>query len=302
MCRVRSCVLCGSDKIVPLYVTRDCHTGIPGDFEVWECKRCGLYFINPMLEQEELDTYYTKDYYAYIDFTKGKKRGAFRKWITSFLLGISCYKPHLSRDAKILDVGCGTGEWLSNMEMFGYQVKGCEISVSAASLGQSRTGIEIFPGALVDCEYEDNSFDFIRSNHSFEHINNPRETLTKMYNLLKPGGLICIGVPNTCGLWSRIFKKYWYYLGVPIHVYNYSDTNLKIMMENTGFVIREVRYCGNYHGLLGSILIATKGSSVPKTRFGEFLYALFSILCRPIIYVVNKLGLGDCIEIIATKY
>lgn len=300
MKKLRECTICKSKKIAPKYMhAKDYHTYIPGEYEIWECQKCGIYFLNPMMNQEELRKCYKQDYYSYYDYTKERENINILKKLWRILIKVNTYTPELPPHAKILDIGCGSGEWLYGMKKKGYKVKGCEISKEAAEIGRETAGIDIYSGQLTDGVFKDEEFDFIRSNHSFEHINNPNETLDEIYRILKKGGQLFIGVPNTGGLWSSIYKEYWYYLGAPIHVYNYSDRNLSFLLKRHGFKIKKIRYNGNYFGLAGSMEIRSR----EKKKIDQFItkFKLLYPICSPVAKLVNLLHMGDCIEIIAEK-
>lgn len=296
MKELKRCSVCGSPNVEILYRNaKDYHTNIPGIFTIYECKNCGLYFLNPMLNNNELSKCYEYDYYSYNNYIKDSQVNVLRK-LWRKIIEIKTYTPKLPPKAMVLDVGCGSGEWLYQMKRQGFQVYGCDVSMDAVELGNNIADLNIFCGQLIDNTYDDNIFDFIRLNHSFEHMNNPNETLNEIHRILKKEGLLFIGVPNTSGLWNRMFKEYWYYLGAPIHVYNYSARNLCYLLKKHGFKIIKVKYKGNFYGLAGSIQF-WGDHKLHKNVNTKIFYPV----CKLIAFIMNCFHLGDCIEVIAMK-
>lgn len=303
---LEKCTICGSKRIHIQYRNvEDYHTNIEGKYNVWKCDNCGLFFINPMLNNEELGKCYESNYYSYQAFELGDEKVSFVRTIARKILMVKMTtRPKLPLYTRILDVGCGAGEWLWEMKKKGYYVKGCEISDKAANLGKELTGIDIYGGALTDRFFHDKEFDFIRSNHSFEHINNPNETIKEMNRVLSVGGYLLINVPNTDSLWCRLYRKYWYYLGVPIHVYNYNRRNLSLLLTRNGFRIEKVCICGYNDGFLGSAQIKHNQTVDKNLRSNEgniFNNQFFRIIGQCVAKIINSLGMGDCIEILAVK-
>src|SRR5262245_13376794 len=105
----------------------------------------------------------------------------------------------------MLDLGCGTGVFLAAMRDRGWNVNGVEFNPIAAKLGQETYGIEMYPGTLEQANYPAQTFDYVRSNHSFEHMLNPREVLREIRRIIKPNGTLFVGVPNVEGWAAKAF-------------------------------------------------------------------------------------------------
>jgi SAM-dependent methyltransferase len=299
-----NCILCGSSNFERLYKTHDRHYGIKGDYYVCQCDDCKLTFIDPMPSENELTNMYPDDFYAYQDFFEDKKKAHVIKSIIKkiLLLSIGTKDPTFENPGCVLDVGCGSGKFLYDMREKGWNVYGVEVNVNAAKLGKNAAGINIFAGNLHNASFPDNYFDYIRSNHSFEHIVNPHETLSEIYRILKPGGSLLIGVPNVDGLNSKVFKSHWWYRGVPVHTYGYSVSTLSRILEQHSFKINKVTYNSDYSGILGSFQIYLNRK---KNKLSTEGFAISNIFLIAIFQRISKLfdifKLGDAIEIISQK-
>lgn len=306
----RNCYLCGGKQLTEIFPgqMQDRHTSIPGVFNAVQCTDCGLVFLEPMPSSEELNSFYSDDYYSFADYNAHDTRSVWRRFLSSAyrkIMNFRTYDPTVTAHTniqKILDIGCGSGQFLASYREKGWLAYGVETNANAAKLGREKYGIDIFCGELTQGGFESDYFDYVRSNHSLEHINNPNEILMEANRILAPGGKIFIGVPNIDGLWAKLFRAYWYYLGAPVHVFNYSVKTLSRMLEKHDFCVESVRYSGNYYGLLGSLQIYLHRKSLKPVEEGLLMHnPVFIILAHCVSKLMNLLRAGDCIEIVAVK-
>lgn len=294
------CVLCGSDKFEPMYFTRDRHYGISGLYRIVRCTNCLLICLAPLLSDQELSVLYPEDYYAF----QNHSRGWSCKEVVKVLLGlrIGTRDPRFDIPGRMLDLGCGTGWFLCDMRDQGWDVYGVEINRTAAEIGSREGKLEIFAGTLQEAAFPPNYFDYIRANHSFEHISSPNETLTEIYRILKPNGKLLLGVPNVSGLNAKIFGKYWWYLGAPVHPFSYSVRTLTQLLRKHAFDVVKINYNSDYSGILGSAQIWLNRSSDRKSTDGVlFNSTVLKIVCQWAAKCIDLFNLGDAVELIATK-
>jgi 2-polyprenyl-3-methyl-5-hydroxy-6-metoxy-1,4-benzoquinol methylase len=144
------------------------------------------------------------------------------------------YKPS-SPGLTLLDFGCGSASFLDQARQNGWRTLGADFSPVAVESSLS-AGHEAF---LVDSkEYQsmsENSIDFIRMNHVFEHLYSPIKVLKELHFKLKKGGLIHIAVPNPSGFSATIFRSRWRGLDCPRHVMLYSPLLLKKILSDLEF-------------------------------------------------------------------
>lgn len=300
MIELKTCPNCDKSNFVLKYKSKDRHYGNEGEFECNQCKNCELIFLNPMLTVEELGPYYPNEtYYSFYEIPKKNK-------LKDFILRLLCvnfptHDPIFRNSGRLLDIGCGNGYNMIQYKENGWEVAGIEPSLIAADTG-NKMNLNIFCGTLIEAKYPNNHFDYIRSNHSFEHINNPNETLQEIYRILKPGGKLFIGVPNIDGLVSKIAKSYWYYLGLPVHTYNYSPKTLSSIIEKNNLKVDKVYYNSSWGGILGTIqILLNKNDGKPSSEGFIVNFKPFKIIAGFLARFLNFIKQGDCIEIIATK-
>jgi SAM-dependent methyltransferase len=297
---LKFCPLCKGPNQKEMFLARDRHYGIPGDFRIVRCADCSLVFLNPMYSDQELSQFYPSDYYAYQDnFERNGWKESF-KAILGYRVGTR--DPEFSKPGRMLDLGCGSGWFLSGMRKRGWETYGVEINGAAAELGLKAEGLEIFAGTLQQAAFPASFFDYIRSNHSFEHIACPNETLDEIHRVLKQDGKLLIAVPNGAGLASRVFGTYWWYRGAPVHPFTYSVRTLSDLLTHHGFVVEEVTYNSDFSGILGSLQIWFNRNDGRKSTEGIlFNNRLCRILCHWVAKFLDALRLGDAIEIAARR-
>jgi SAM-dependent methyltransferase len=290
------CPACDSSKFEEFIEAHDFHYGNEGLFRMDRCVACGLWIQQPMPDGKTLTSFYPSDYYSFQPAPGNRWRARIRR-----LLGLDrhTHLPDVSPPRRLLDVGCGAGHYIQSLAACGWQVSGVEPSAAAAEAGRA-AGLEVICGDIHSANLQLGGFDVVRFNHSFEHVPDPVESLEAAWRLLKPAGYLFIGVPNTAGLWAKIFGPWWWYLGLPVHTFGFNPSNLKLLLERSGFEVVQVRYNAEFAGLLGSMQIWLNRKQRPRTSTGRVL-ASWALrlpalwLCR----TLDLLRLGDCIEVIA---
>jgi SAM-dependent methyltransferase len=299
--QLAACPLCLGNQYQHLYTTRDRHYGIQGWFSIARCRRCSLVFLNPMPDETTLAGMYPETYYSYQDFFK--KPSALKELVRKLLLiRIGTKDPAFPAPGRMLDIGCGSGNFLYTMRERGWETYGVELNAQAAALGKECAGLEIFPGNLLDAHFPSAHFDYIRANHSFEHIANPNEVLREIHRILKPSGKLMIGVPNIDGLNAKLFRTYWWYLGAPVHTFNYSVKTLSQMLQKHQFVVERVTYNSDYSGIIGSIQIFLNRNTQRVSTEGRLFRNPAAVtLGQWIAKLFDRFRAGDAIEITCHK-
>ncbi|RPJ23505.1 MAG: class I SAM-dependent methyltransferase [Chloroflexi bacterium] len=112
---------------------------------------------------------------------------------------VDILKKYLSlKNARVLDIGCGGGLFLSLIKREGASVAGIELSDSRAQYAATKHGLEIHKQPIESDFWQkgyENYFDALTLWDVIEHVNYPVQTLQGAVNVLKPGGLLLIDTP-----------------------------------------------------------------------------------------------------------
>lgn len=158
---------------------------------------------------------------------------SFRKKVESSIGGFSP-----KHGAKLLDLGCGNGDYLLEMKYLGYNVEGIEIDPHAAEIARSND-LSIVTGTLTKGLYPENSFDAIYLNNVIEHLDDPQEVVSLCYSLLKKGGRLCIKTCSSTSLAHTLYKQDYRGLEIPRHFFIFSPNSLRTLGVQAGFFVRK---------------------------------------------------------------
>lgn len=224
--RADACPVCSGEEARPRFRVSEL------DSPVVVCTRCGLGRFHPSPDPEVVRALYPDEYYG----EPGRK---FQPLIESLVRLVGArHIGFLSRDlapgARVLDVGCGRGVLLGSLADGGFAVYGTEISAEAVRGADPRAQIRI-AAKLEDAEFDSESFDQIVIWHVFEHLSDPRGTLTEMARILKPGGRLVIAVPNFGSAQARWTGAAWFHLDLPRHLYQFPASALRSLLTQLGF-------------------------------------------------------------------
>lgn len=135
---------------------------------------------------------------------------------------------------KLLDVGCGNGEFLARARWQGWDVHGMD--QDEAALDHAHTaGIPVTQGAVKAGLFPSNSFDAITSHQVIEHAHAPMTFLQALHKWLTPGGRVWLGTPNIDSNLHKEFGVDWYDMHPPQHLVIFSHQSLIDAMSLVGF-------------------------------------------------------------------
>lgn len=114
------------------------------------------------------------------------------------------------RGMKILDVGCGTGNFSLKLARKGCQVTGIDLSEKMLSLARKKAKEEGLPVIFclmdaADLQFRNETFDGVISMTSFEFMEEPEKTMKEMLRVLKKGGSLLIGTINRESSWGEMY-------------------------------------------------------------------------------------------------
>ncbi|WNM19639.1 class I SAM-dependent methyltransferase [Flavobacterium capsici] len=194
-----------------------------------------LTFPRPSLE--DLPRYYESE--DYISHTDGK-RSLFEK-IYQLVKGIALRRKlklinTICEKGNLLDIGAGTGDFLSVAKNDNWKVKGIEPNQKAKSIAINK-GVD-FVNDLN--ELEDNSFDVITMWHVLEHVPNLEEYITELKRLIKPNGSIIIAVPNYKSFDAKYYQEFWAAYDTPRHLWHFSKKSIKLLFAQQDLKLIDV--------------------------------------------------------------
>ncbi len=254
---VDSCLLCNSDKHTVLFQQRDLFHNGNDIFSIRECSQCGLVFLSPRPDMNELMQFYPESYVAYTVPTTEKQ--LFKKADRSYGLRKRLkFVEKFVSGGRILDVGCATGAFLQQIQASTnakWELFGVEPNEYAANIARKVSGCNIYVGMLEAAEYPDNFFDVVTMWDVLEHVYNPVTTLIEIVRILKPNGVVIFSIPNLNSWDAGLFGKYWVGYDAPRHMHTFGDKTLKLLLNRVKLTeVGRACVAGSYFYFVSSIL------------------------------------------------
>jgi len=228
----KKCILCDSSHTTAL-------------FERWEgavvkCRDCALIFQSPRVSKDRyLDE--VRKHYSDVDpclRVAHSRHRLYKKLLNQI--------EHLKRKkARLLDVGCGAGYFLSLAKDNGWKAYGLELNPDLVEKGIHDYGLDIQCSDFEESDFSKDYFDVITLWNVFDELYDPLKGILKIKRFLRPGGIIYLRTPNgafhlfTYRIQQVLRKLHLAHL-MPhqssiFHIFNFSNKTLKQILSHNGF-------------------------------------------------------------------
>lgn len=236
------CPLCKNDQIIPFARCTD-YLVSKEEFQLCRCSECTFVFTQDYPEESEIEKYYDSE--EYISHTDSR-RTAFEK--AYHLVRRIMLKRKISlmmrtsrlKTGTILDIGSGTGHFLSAVRDKRWKITGIESSQKARDYSLRELGVEVLPPEKIT-SIPAKSFDCITMWHVLEHFHDPFTYLTEVIRLLKPGGKCIIALPNCSSADAIHYNRNWAAFDVPRHLWHFTPVTFNLFISAAGLKIKIVR-------------------------------------------------------------
>jgi SAM-dependent methyltransferase len=222
-----SCNLCGAADTRLLYRARDHRLRI--DDRIWnlvQCRRCSLGYLNPRPTAAESGTYYPEAYFRpRAEMTRRYELEA------DYVRGTP---------GDLLDIGAARGDFMAVMRDRGWRVSGIE-PWSSENPHDLHIRRQRFP---EDCDLEPESFDVVTAWAVFEHLYDPLSAFRTAASLIRPGGRLIVQVPSLRSINARYARLE----DIPRHLYFFSPTTLGRYADLSGLRVDVIHHTTELHG------------------------------------------------------
>jgi 2-polyprenyl-3-methyl-5-hydroxy-6-metoxy-1,4-benzoquinol methylase len=274
--RLNRCPVCGETRRSTLYteLTDRDYGCAPGTWTLRKCQRCSSAYLDPRPTQETIDRAYANYYEGALDPRQRLRRvgviptlrRALRNGYLNARYGYSLrpasrigafVAPLIPRQKEradrsvmyllrtrarpiLLDVGCGDGAFLLEMQAAGWSVVGIEPNADAVALARG-AGLDVRSGVLEREMFPAHAFDAITLMGVLELLHDPVETLKMCRNLLRPGGVLAVATPNLSSQGHAFFGRDWLLLSPPRSLVLFTPDSLTLALHRAGFERVELR-------------------------------------------------------------
>ena len=239
-----NCNLCGADDTQIIYEW--------GKSNVVKCNKCGLIYKNPRFPEKMVMLRYAVDDYSSGVFPDPKKQ-IYNREINKI--------ESIVKKGKILDVGCGYGEFLKIASKMGWTAQGVEVSSKCCKFASENYGLNVFRGTLRQAKFPEGYFDVVTMWDSLDFMYNPLSELLEVYRVLKLQGMILVRVRNA--KFHIPVKHIFRNSRAVVHNYSFSPETVRLMLEKTGF--KEIR-----------VMNSSITENIPFSRFLNLLVSFLN--------------------------
>ena len=252
MSELSICRICGVSTPAKTYQVREMIVGSGEVFEYFQCCNCGC--LQPVQIPSGLCRYYGATYYSVRPASLLKRavinirtsyvatgRGALgslvaRRWPPE--RDRSLVPTGIQETDRILDVGCGNGTYVRKLFELGFRNLHGIDPYMARSYQRSRpfrlerASIFQMPGVPA--------YDVVLFNHSFEHIEDQRGTLSKARSLLADGGACIVRIPFSDSYAWAHYRADWVQLDAPRHLFLHTARSLDLLARHAGLTVERM--------------------------------------------------------------
>ena len=217
------CPLCFGSLIRP----KEEHNDDDTHYTLFECHKCAVQFWWPMKNPGAL-------WYSHDDRYSSRNSDPL---MAPVITHRAFLKDNPIAGGSLLDVGCGTGNFLLAAKKKGYSVRGIDFDPDAVNVAHNIFGLDkVSTGSLNDLVQEDATFDIVTFFEVLEHMDSPNIFIDEVKKLLKPSGFIGLSVPYR-GSWN-VFKA-----GdkPPRHLTRWDKISMKNFLERNGFAVIRIK-------------------------------------------------------------
>lgn len=318
-----ACDFCGHDNTTLILRAKDTNYHFPGTFDIVQCQRCRLVYLNPRPDEASISSYYPDGMYTC--FKTERDPGP----LSGSDPIVRLTNPDSNRLLRLCDIGCGVGDFLVSAKRLGWEVNGIEVNEYARHRCTARLGEGVVYPSFDCANFPTDTFDVVTLWHVLEHLPSPRNTLAEIHRQLRPNGLLAIAVPNFASVERLIWQENWIALMAPTHFYHFTTVTLARYLEANGFKVVDIRQEGGANSLSSNILrtlrvslldrFAAKHSSISKqtvpSEYGPVITPGYVIddstkdrvrqaitsLVEPMAWCLNRVHSGAEIKVYARR-
>lgn len=225
-----------------LYLEVKDHTVSNEIFQLIRNEKYDMLETFPQPSSDKLPEYYkSENYISHTDSRRNFFEGVYhlvKKY--SLKQKLKLIEKYSSSEKTLLDIGCGTGDFLQTALNAGWEVKGIEPNKKARDIANKKTSNKVFTPEALD-DFQDASFNVVTLWHVLEHLPDLEQHIKLLDRLLKHDGTLIIAVPNFKSHDAKHYKEFWAAYDVPRHLWHFSRQSIEKLFLETGMTVSKIK-------------------------------------------------------------
>ena len=221
-----------------VYISVKDHSVSSEEFQLLINDKFGFLETHPQPPSEKLPEYYKSE--NYISHTDSKRNLMERVYHVvrniSLKRKLKLINSFSYEEKNLLDIGCGTGDFLQIAQLNNWSVSGIEPNKDARQIANSKTNNSVFKTERL-LEFPKHSFDVITLWHVLEHLPNLNKQVSTIKSLLKEKGTLIIAVPNYKSYDAYYYKEFWAAFDAPRHLWHFSIDSIFKLFSNVNMKV-----------------------------------------------------------------
>lgn len=250
---INECDLCGSTEHIPFLSRSDRVSG--EKFSLVKCSHCGLIFLHNRPAPETIASYYPEDYECFSQASDGSASIQNWHYQRALRMKMDFVERFTSARGTLLDIGCGTGDFMVCAQTYGWKVKGVEMVDRAAQIARDANGLDVIAGSIDEIGNLPEKYSLVTLWDVLEHLPSPRRAFQIIHTLLEDNGILVFSIPNLRSFDRYLFADSWIGWDVPRHFYLFNESNINHLCEISGFkIIKNRTFIGGKGTFLLSLI------------------------------------------------
>ena len=236
MNKISQCPICNSSVFSEFLITQD-YFLTKKKFVISQCTECGFKFTNPRPALDDLPKYYeSTEYISHSNADKGLVNKIYQIVRTYTLKSKERLINSFITEGQILDIGCGTGEFLNKMQQNSFIATGIEPNQDARKHAKRKYGLAVYDEVDI-IGLSKNHFNVITLWHVLEHVFYLNERIAQLKELIAKDGILVVALPNPSSWDAKHYGKFWAAYDCPRHLYHFDQPSVKKIFNDHGFEV-----------------------------------------------------------------
>lgn len=314
---VGTCLLCGKgERSLEVETASMMRRGDGRRFTFVRCDHCGLVQLDPRVRPDALGPWYEDDYLpyrgpsawgAFAPLVAGDLRRTDRERVATLRRFVD-----LEAGRRVWDVGCGKPTFLEALvQATGCRAVGSDFTDAGWRSEPARwQGLELIAGEVVPEATATGSaltpdelggpIDAVTMWHYLEHEYHPRALLQRVRELVRPGAVLVIEVPDHDSWTRRRHGAFWQGYHTPRHTVLYTPDTLRRMLEATGWQVEHQRQRGTLDAYALHWMSRMERADIDwgasmQSRFPGFVLGLLAFRLRHLLKRGEGLGIQTAV-------